>query len=1005
MPTPFPPVQVDDLTQLPLRSAFRDAMVAAVGAARGTGEPVSLLVVDVDHFKLVNDHYGHLQGDDVLAKVADILRRNLREGDFAARYAGDEFVALLPNTTTDGAREVAQRIGAAVRGHLFPRRQGGGHVSVTVSQGVASFPDHGADGEMVFAAADAALYLVKRQGRDGVAVAPTGERGTTALPLSIERFVGRHHELRTLIRLLDEATAGHPKVVAITGEAGVGKTTLIRQLEPEVRLRGGSLVTGRCQEGAAQPPYAPWAEVIATLERVDRPPPRPWRELPYLVPSLGGGSPAGERPGSRYLLLDELSDYVRGAAARRPLVIVLDDVQWADSASWDALEHLVPQLERERVLVCLAIRSEETVGEPLTRRRRLSRRDSFRELVLPRLTREELKQWIEAAFHRTDVGRELLAFLYRHTEGNPLFVVQLLRTLVEEGAIWHTGDRWEWRPVSELRLPIGVTDIISRRLSRLSPEAHALLTVAAVVGRDFDLDLVIEAVEEDEDAVLDAIDEGIEASVVHATGGREAERYAFAHILLAEVLRASANPRRLRKIHQRVAEVTERRSPEAVSEITAHYDRAGDAASAYRWALHAAAEAKRVYANQEATDFLRVAERNAASPTELAEVRVRLAEVAEALGRYDEAEELCDLAIEWFAGHGDVRRALPLRRMRERVRAALGQPARRTLEACLSLDAQAQALAADGERAALLTLISQTHVRLGDRAAAERVARECAALAERVGDPRLLADSLKQLGVTIEPDSTERAAECYRRALALYEQAGDVAGQARCHNNLGVVHTSRGEWEAARTTLRRAIALGRSTGAPDLWGLFSLNLGVVQLRCGDYDGARELFGEALALFAAVKNSERELYALLNLAHLDRERGEYASAAELYDVAESLAQRIGQADVELGAVAGAGLARFRLGNAAAAQAAYHKADAHVRARPEWFQGRELAEALAVEVQASLGDHAGAAARFERARGLAEQCDVYAARWLSTEVGARGRGGTSESKELGTARTGH
>jgi diguanylate cyclase (GGDEF)-like protein len=1002
MPTPFLPAELDDLTQLPLRSAFREAMGAATAAARESGEPVSLLVVDVDHFKLVNDRYGHLQGDDVLAKVADILRHNLREGDVAARYAGDEFVALLPNTATDGAREVAQRIGAAVRGHAFPLRHGGGHMPVTVSQGVATFPDHGGDADAVFAAADAALYQVKRQGRDGVAVAPRGGRKPTALPLSIERFVGRQHELRTLIRLLDEATTGHPKVVAITGEAGVGKTTLIRQLEPEVRLRGGSLVTGRCQEGPVQPPYAPWAEVVATLERVDRPPARPWRELPYLVPSLGGGVPAGERPGSRYLLFDEISDYVRRSAARRPLVIVVDDVQWADSASWDALEHLVSQLDRERVLVCLAIRAEETIGEPLTRRRRLSRRESFREIVLPRLTREELKVWMEAAFHRPDVGRELLAFVYRHTEGNPLFVVQLLRTLLEEGAIWHSGERWEWRPVSELRLPIGVTDIISRRLSRLSPAAHALLTVAAVVGRDFDLDLVIDAAGEEEDAVLDAIDEGIEASVVHATGGREAERYAFAHVLLAEVLRASASPRRLREIHRQVARATERRTPEAVAEITAHYDRGGDAVSAYRWALHAAAEAKRVYANQEATDFLRVAERNAASATELAEVRVRLAEVAEALGRYDEAEGLCDLAIEWFAGQGDVRRALPLRRMRERVRAALGQPARRTLEACLALDGEAQALAVDSERVALLTMISQTHLRLGDRGAAERVARECAALAERVADPRLLADSFKQLGATIEPDSSERAVECYRRALALYEQTGDVAGQARCHNNLGVVYTRRGEWEAARTTLRRAIALGRSTGAPDLWGLFSLNLGVVQLRCGDYDGARELFGEALALFAAVKNSEWELYALVNLAHLDRERGEYASAAELYDVAESLAGRIGQADVEIAALAGAGLARSRLGNAAAAQAAHRKVEARTRTRTEWFQGRELVEALAVEVQASLGDRTGAAARLERARGLAAQSDVYAARWLGEGKEGLGRAGPGEGGEGGEGR---
>src|SRR5687768_517095 len=297
--------RLDELTRLPLRSAFIEATGAAIEASREDGKHVSLLVIDVDHFKLVNDTFGHLQGDDVLIDVADILRRNLRGDDVAARYAGDEFVALLPHTTLEGAREVATRFAAAIRAHEFRLRDRVGSVPVTVSVGVAAFPGHGTDTDALFAAADRALYKVKRQGRDGVATAdPEGEE-PSYLPLSIDRFVGRVGELRSLVNYLEESAEGRPKVVAISGEAGIGKTTILKQLEPEVRLRAGSLVTGRCHEADVQPPYAPWAEAIGAIRRLDMAPHRAWRELPHLVPALAAAAPNEAQAASKYMLLEE----------------------------------------------------------------------------------------------------------------------------------------------------------------------------------------------------------------------------------------------------------------------------------------------------------------------------------------------------------------------------------------------------------------------------------------------------------------------------------------------------------------------------------------------------------------------------------------------------------------------------------------------------------------------------------------------------------------------------
>ncbi|HJU66613.1 MAG TPA: diguanylate cyclase [Gemmatimonadaceae bacterium] len=977
-------IRIDDLTKLPLRSAFIEQLTAALEIASATGHPVSLLVIDIDLFKLVNDTYGHLQGDRVLVEIAELLRQNLRADDLAARYAGDELVALLPNTPAERAREVAERLCAAVRGHAFQVRDRDERLSTSISIGVATSPENGVDPDALFTAADRALYQVKRQGRDGVAVATAGTGDSGHLPLAIERFVGRVTELRQLVRLLDDAKAGRPAIVGIAGEAGIGKTTLLRQLEPEVRLRSGSLVVGRGREADVQPPYAPWAEVLSAIRRTTPHSDRTWHELPHLVPAFGAGDrpPTGSRVGSKYMLLEEISEYVRTAARDRLLVIVLDDVQWADSASWDMLEFLIGQLGSEHLLICLTIRAEEMQGETLERRRRLSRNERFRELTLSRLTRDELKQWLQAAFHRQEIGRELLAFLYHHTEGNPLFVVQVLRTLVEEGSIWYDRDHWEWRPVSELRLPVAITDLISRRLSRLSPKAQAVLTTVAVIGREFDLDLAIEAKAGTEEELLDVIDEGMRASVLQPTAARGSDRYAFAHVLMAEVLTESVNSRRLRRMHEQVALAMERRTPDAIAEIATHYDRGGVGSKAYEYAMLAAERARLVYAHQESADFLRIAERNASSAAQLAEVRVRRAEVAESVGRYEEAEEMCDLAIEWFSGQRESRRAIALRRMRERVRALLGQPNTRTLQHCLALDAEAVANGFDDERVSLLTMISQTYGRLGDRVEAERVAVECVRIAQQLGDPLRLAESLNRLGITLAQEEPNRAIEHYERALELFERAGDLVGQSRCRNNMGIVYSSLGKWQRATDELTSSMALARSAGTPEQVGTAGINLGVAHLKCGDFERARELFGEALAIFAAQKSTERQLYALYNLAHLDRERGEYPSARELYDVVLGIARGIGQSDVELGALAGEGLVLLRMGLAEEARVSLDDVEGRMQARPDWFQGRELAEALRVRV-AALDSMTGAVSMFYRALALAETTDFYGAAWLIAE----------------------
>jgi tetratricopeptide (TPR) repeat protein len=950
--------------------AAAQASVAAAAPKR----PVAVLACEVDAPD--GSPAARSASESKFGAVAEIIRHMLRSDD-SVGTVGDQLVMVLVGASAEDGRSAGERICATIRTHAFGERLG----PITVSIGAAAAPEHGATFEAAIGAAAAALTRVQAQGRDGSLAAPLPHHDALHRPLAIERFAGRVEELGSLTRWLDEACAGQPRVVSVSGETGTGTATLLRQLESEVRLRGGLFAMASSPNLAVRPPYGVWGALLKGTRRFPSAPRREWKELQHLEPALAiGDSLDSPSTGSQYRLVGELTDFFRTLATDRPLVLVLDEMQWADSTSWDALEHLLSQLDADRMLVCLAHRPDSRY-DPSANRQMLSRHEIARELVLSRLTRDEVKQWLEAAFHQQLVGREFLAFLYRHTEGNPLFIAQLLRSLAESGSIWHNGTRWEWSPVSELRLPASRRELIAQRLSLFSSSTQAILVTAAIVGREFDIGLLVAAAAGSEPVVKLAISEATTAGLLRPTFERKHGAFAFAHDEIAEVL-LDATPRdRVRQLHARVALAIERRHPERTGEIAIHYDAAGESLDAYRAAQSAAKSAERAYAQGAAGRYLQIAAGNATTPADLAEIRVALAQVAETGGRFDEVEELCDLAIEWFDGQGDERRALTLRRMRERARIELGQPASKTLDALSALDAEASRLGFDRERVAILLATSQTYGRLGDHRMAERIASDVVAMAEKIGDPALIGDALNRLGTAALSEAPARAHDAYAKALALYESIGDVRGQARIHGNLGIVAQFESRLDDAFDSYGRSIAVARAGGMPDLSGVAALNLGVLSQKCGEYDRARELFAEALALFAAVKHSEYQLAALFNMADVERELGQWESAWAMYEATIPLAQRIGQSDIEIGAIAGAGLCDLELGRVDQARAAAQSLGPRVRARAEWYQGRELVEALSVRLLVADGRSTEAFARFASAISLAESSDVYNAAWLT------------------------
>ncbi|HEU4785812.1 MAG TPA: AAA family ATPase, partial [Gemmatimonadaceae bacterium] len=424
-------------------------------AAAAAKHPVAVIVAQVDHPP--TNGKSPASEERVLHDLREIVMHSLRPGDLVGVLDG-RLIMVVNDASAEDARVIGDRLCAAVRNRTY----GDARVHVTVSVGAANAPEHGNNFERVLATSVSALERIRLQGGDGSAAAPAPNHEPLHRPLSIDYFSGRTREFASLVEWLEEANAGSPRVVSLTGDVGTGTSTLLAQLEPEVRLRGGLFAMVSSNERAVPEPYEIWRAFLRATHLFPTAPSHQWSELQHLEPSFSGRDTAGH-PGSQYRLLGELSEYTRALAADRPIVIVLDGMQWADATSWDALEHLLSSLDRDRIMICLA-RHSVAIHDADARRCLAARSELVRELAISSLTRDEVKQWLEAAFHRQQVGRELLAYVYRQTEGNPLTIAQLLRALVETGAIWHNGTRWEWTPVSELRLRTGRTPLIAQRL-------------------------------------------------------------------------------------------------------------------------------------------------------------------------------------------------------------------------------------------------------------------------------------------------------------------------------------------------------------------------------------------------------------------------------------------------------------------------------------------------------------------------------------------------------------
>jgi DNA-binding CsgD family transcriptional regulator len=379
-------------------------------------------------------------------------------------------------------------------------------------------------------------------------------------------FVGREAEVAAFTADLEVAAGGRGGVVLVAGEPGIGKTRLAEELAAAAAARGVVVLWGRCWEGEGAPAFWPWVQVVrAYLHTSD---PAVLRQemgagaadIAQVVPAVREclpdlpAPPPLEPDAARFRLFDSLAGFLRAAAARRPLLLVLDDLHWADAPSLALLRFVGRELEDAGLLVLGLYRHVEVdQGHPLVATLAdLTRGQRRRRLLLGGLDRRAVASFV-VLVAGVEPSPELATAVHRQTDGNPFFVTEVVRLLASQGRLGHAQ---AGSPTLAASLPEGVRAVVAERLGRLSDDCRRVLEVAAVLGRDFQLRVLQPASGLDPGRLLELVEEAEAARVVAEVPGGLG-RWRFAHALVREVLYEGLPAARRIRLHGRVGEALE----------------------------------------------------------------------------------------------------------------------------------------------------------------------------------------------------------------------------------------------------------------------------------------------------------------------------------------------------------------------------------------------------------------------------------------------------------------
>jgi diguanylate cyclase (GGDEF)-like protein len=524
------PIFIDSLTNLYNRYFLHHIFPKLKEETKSSGAELAVFMLDIDNFKYVNDSYGHLRGDSVIKEVGSLLKECVRGDDLVIRYAGDEYVVLCKGAGYDLSKIIGERINEKINKNVFKAKTGEPEIHLTISGGFAVCPRDAEGLEELIDYADKALYFSKDRGKNRISPTDEVTLGTitykeTIKILSLPKFINRLPEINRLKEIRKDTLSSRVFLVLIKGEMGVGKSRLLDEFQDSLSSSGVETLKIICSQQHTLQPYYVLSEGIE--EHLKKASSRlsfdsflsqeELGALAELLPSLkklietrglpeGKIAPEPTRLGIK--VFNGLRRILMELSRHGGLFLNFDDIQWLDKATFELLKYFLTIESAYQIMIAGTFCVDELTDEQLPSKDFLSKLShNFVSLDLLPFSLEQTQEFIASSFPNINALTEFSLSAYNITHGNCLFTQEILKCLVEDSKILYKDNQWQLLEPEHLDIPTSLEEVIQRRLKRIDPETKEMLTQAAVMGRDVQLETLRRIIAKDQGHLFDLIDQ------------------------------------------------------------------------------------------------------------------------------------------------------------------------------------------------------------------------------------------------------------------------------------------------------------------------------------------------------------------------------------------------------------------------------------------------------------------------------------------------------------------